>query len=697
MGLAGDVLGSRSDALDRTSTFRIAVDIGGTFVDAVAEDVQSGEVVVVKVATTPQDPTTGVLEAIRALGVPLSQVEVIVHGTTLAVNAVLERKGVRTGILTNEGFRDIYELGRGDVPFEHMYNLRYEQPRPLVRRRDTAGVRGRIDHEGTVIEELDEAGLVEAAGRLIRENDVRSIAVVFLHSYVDPTHERRAAALLKESFPDTPVSISSDIAREHREFERTSTTVLDAYTRPIVDTYLGALEGELREAGLQRPLLVMRSGGGAMSVEEARSAPLLTVFSGPSGGVTGGANLARLSGRDRVITFDAGGTSLDACVILGGEPTDVFEARLDTHPVLIPVFDIRTIGAGGGSVAWMDRDLLKVGPRSAGADPGPMAYGRGGREPTVTDAALCLGYLEPDELFIDGRSFSLALATEGIRDQIATPMGMDVRDAAAAIFDVTQARNLGALREITVERGRDPREFSLLAFGGAGPMLGPMLAREMGIPEVVVPSEPGVFSAWGMLGADLVHDEGRSVIEPLEALTLERLEAVFEEMGRAATESLSKQGIDPEHCDLQRRLDLRYLGQEYSLGVRIGSGESAASIRTRFDAAHLERHGHNLDGAGVEIVAVRVRGVGTMVAAALTASPEPGAGASHQAGRRTAYDFATREMVEFAEYRRGDLVRDDLLSGPALVRDPTSVTVIHSDQRFQLDRFGHVVITRDGD
>ncbi len=683
-------------ATEQSPSVRVAVDIGGTFVDAVAQDVRTGELVTVKVATTPQQPTAGVLEAIAALGISLDQVEVIVHGTTLALNAVLERKGVRTGIVTNEGFRDIYELGRGDVPFEHMYNLRYEQPRPLVRRRDTAGVRGRLDHEGSVIEELDEAGLVEAAGRLIRDNDVRSIAVVFLHSYVDPAHERRAAELLKQHFPDTTVSISSDIAREHREFERTSTTVLDAYTRPIVDRYLESLEGELRGAGLQRPLLVMRSGGGAMSVGEARSAPLMTVFSGPSGGVTGGANVARLSGRDRLITFDAGGTSLDACVIVGGEPTDVFEARLDTHPVLIPVFDIRTIGAGGGSIAWMDRDLLKVGPQSAGADPGPMAYGRGGRQPTVTDAALCLGYLEPDELFIDGRSFSLELATEGIRDQIATPMGMDVRDAAAAIFDVTQARNLGALREITVERGMDPREFSLLAFGGAGPMLGPMLAREMGIPEVVVPSEPGVFSAWGMLGADLVHDVGRSVIEPLESETLDGLEAVFEEMEAAATVSLSKQGIDPEHCDLQRRLDLRYDGQEYSLGVRVASGEPASSIRSRFDAAHLERHGHNLDGAGVEIVAVRVRGVGTMLAATLTASPE-GSGTSHRSGRRTAFDFATREVVEFDEYRRADLVPDDHLSGPALVRDPTSVTVIHSDQRFHLDGFGHIVITTEGD
>jgi N-methylhydantoinase A len=682
--------------VNRASTFRLAVDIGGTFVDAVAQDVASGEVVAVKVATTPQNPTAGVIEAIQALDVPLGQVEVIVHGTTLALNAVLERKGVRTGILTNEGFTDIYELGRGDVPIEHMYNLRYQQPRSLVRRRDTAGVRGRIDHEGKVIEELDEAGLVEAAARLIRENDVRSIAIVFLHSYVDPTHERRAAALLRENFPDTAVSISSDIAREHREFERTSTTVLDAYTRPIVEAYLSELEGELRGTGMRRPLLIMRSGGGAMSADEARSAPLLTVLSGPSGGVTGAANVAKFSGRDRVITFDAGGTSLDACVILGGEPTDVFEARLDTHPVMIPVYDIRTIGAGGGSVAWMDRDLLKVGPQSAGADPGPMAYGRGGREPTVTDAALCLGYLAPDDFIIDGMSFSMTLASGGIQEQIATPMGVDVLAAAAAIFEVTQARSVGALREITVERGLDPREFSILAFGGAGPMLAPMLAREMGIPEVVVPPEPGVFSAWGMLAADLVHDEGRAILELLDAPALERLEGVFEELGRSATESLSKQGIDTERSEIFRRLDLRYVGQEYDLGVRVGPEDSVDSIRARFDVAHRERHGHHLEDAEVEVVAARVRGVGTVAASSLPAAPEPATGSTLVVGRRLAYDFATRGMVEFAVYRRHEIARGDMLSGPALVQEPTSVTVIHSDQRFHLDRFGHLVIAREG-
>jgi N-methylhydantoinase A len=689
-------LSAEVSAAERTPSVRIAVDIGGTFVDAIAHDAGTGEIVAVKVPTTPWDPTVGVLDATRALGVPLEHVDYIVHGTTLALNAVLERKGVQTGIVTNEGFRDIYELGRGDVPIEHMYNLRYEQPRPLIRRRDTAGVRGRIDHEGNVIEELDEEGLIEAARRLINDNGVRSIAVVFLHSYVDPSHERRAAALLKEHFPDTTVSISSDLAREHREYERTSTTVLDAYTRPIMDGYLGALESQLLEAGLRKPLLIMRSGGGAMSVEEARLAPLLTVMSGPSGGVIGATSVARHSGRARVITFDAGGTSLDACVILDGEPTDVFEARLDIHPLMIPVFDIRTIGAGGGSIARLDRDLLKVGPQSAGADPGPIAYGRGGREPTVTDAALCLGYLRPDEFAVSGRPLSAELAAEGIRDRIATPMGFGVEEAAAAIFDVTQARSVGALREITVERGLDPREFSLLAFGGAGPMLAPMLAREMKIHEVIVPREPGVFSAWGMLAADVVHDEGRAVIALLDASTLDRLEEVFEDLELAASTSLAKQGVEPDRRQTWRRLDLRYQGQEYSLGVRTAGGEPAESLRAKFDRAHLERHGHALEGEEIEIVAARVRGVGRMGSGTLLGSLPPADGTSRITAHRTAFDFATRGPQEFAEYRRGDLAVDDLLQGPAIVREQTSVTVIHSDQRFHLDRFGQIVIEKRG-
>lgn len=687
--------GERSPT-ERAPSVRIAIDIGGTFVDAIAHDTATGDIVAVKVPSTPQDPTVGVLNATSALGIPLECVDSVVHGTTLALNAVLERKGVQTGIVTNEGFRDIYELGRGDVPIEHMYDLRYQQPHPLVRRRDTAGVHERIDHEGNVIEELDEAGLVEAARRLIHENGVRSIAVVFLHSYVDPTHERRAAALLKEHFPETTVSISSDLAREHREFERTSTTVLDAYTRPVMDRYLGALEGQLRGAGLRKPLLIMRSGGGAMSVEEARLAPLLTVLSGPSGGVIGASSVARHSGHDRVITFDAGGTSLDACVILDGEPTDVFEARLETHPLMIPVFDIRTIGAGGGSIAWLDRDLLKVGPHSAGADPGPIAYGRGGHEPTVTDAALCLGYLRPDEFAVSGRPLSAELAAEGITDRIATPLGYDVEEAAAAIFDVTQARSVGALREITVERGLDPREFSLLAFGGAGPMLAPMLAREMEIREVIVPREPGVFSAWGMLAADLVHDEGRAVIALLDAATLDRLEEVFEELELAASASLAKQGIDADRRHMYRRLHLRYYGQEYSLGVHTEQGESAESLRAKFDRAHLERHGHALEGEEIEIVAARIRGVGAMGDGTLLRSLPPGDAASRLTGHRIAYDFATRAPAEFAEYQRDDLAVDDVLQGPAIVREQTSVTVIHSDQRFHLDRLGQIVIETGG-
>jgi N-methylhydantoinase A len=412
--------------------------------------------------------------------------------------------------------------------------------------------------------------------------------------------------------------------------------------------------------------------------------------------VIGAASVARQVGRDRLITFDAGGTSLDACVILNGEPTDVFEARLDTHPLMIPVFDIRTIGAGGGSIAWMDRDLLRVGPRSAGADPGPMAYGRGGEEPTVTDAALCLGYLRPDEFAVSGRPLSPDLAASGIRARIAEPMGVSLEDAAAAIFDVTQARSVGALREITVERGLDPREFSLLAFGGAGPMLAPMLAREMEIPEVVVPPQPGVFSAWGMLAADVVHDEGRAVLATLDGCTLRDLDGVFEALEGSASSSLAKQGVDPDRHRMQRRLDLRYRGQEYTLGVRIEPGEGVDPIRMAFDRAHRERHGHALEGEEIEVVAARIRGVGAMGIATLLDPVHDGHAETTSTGVRTAFDFATRRLVEFMEFHRDDLAVDDMLHGPAIVREQTSLTVVHSDQRFRLTRFGHLVITTGG-
>ena len=676
---------------------RLAVDIGGTFVDAMEFDAASKEIRFRKASTTPERPWEGVLEAIAGLGSPLSKVDLFIHGTTLGLNAVLERKGARTGIITNEGMRDIFLLGRGDIPAAHMYDFKYQRPPTLVKRRFIAGVRGRLDYKGRVVTELDEDGVREAARVLVEDNDVESIAICFLHSFRDPAQERRAAEIVRETYPEVTVSISTDIVREHREYERTSTTVLDAYIRPIFERYVDNLESGLREQGFEGRFLIMRSGGGAMSSQAAKRSPTFTILSGPAGGIVGASFLADLLGRDDLLSFDIGGTSLDACVIERGKAVAAFEAKLEHYPLLIPIYDIRTIGAGGGSIAWIDENLLRVGPRSAGAQPGPICYGRGGTEPTLTDAAVCLGYIDPDR-FLEGELRLDAPAAEaGLREQIAEPLGMTLEEAASGVIDVLLARTAGAVRQITVERGRDPRTFSLLAFGGAGPLLATLLAREMGIREVIVPIAPGGFSAWGMLSADVVNDYSRTDLRNLDDVPPAELEALFASITDEASSSLASQGIEAAQALLERQLELRYLGQEHGIVVEVGEIIDPAMIRASFEEAFRARYGHTMDETPLQIFNVRVRGIGAPHPPEL-ATLDPGDGEPARAliEYREAFCFDRRARVEFAVYERSRLAPGDRVAGPAIVDEGTSTTIVHSDQSLTVDAYGHLLIDVGG-
>jgi len=622
----------------------------------------------------------------------LRRAELFIHGTTLGLNAILERKGAKVGIITNDGFRDVFEIGRANVPPEHMYDVRYEKPPPLVRRRYRVGVPGRVNVRGEVVRDLDEKALLEAARGLIEQQGVRSLAVVFLHSYKNPEHEQRAARLLREAFPTVAVSISTDITREYREYERTSTTVLDAYIRPIYEDYVDRLSGELQGRGFDGKFLITRSSGGAMTAESARQSPIFTVMSGPAGGIVGAAFLARTLGKDRLISVDYGGTSLDACLIEDRTPVLMHEADLEHHPALIPIFDIRSIGAGGGSIAWLEEGLLKVGPQSAGAVPGPIAYGKGGTEPTTTDAALALGYLDT-KAFLNGQmELDDAASRQGIKQSIARPLGIDVIDAAAGMFDVVIANTVGAIREISVERGYDPREFTLLAFGGAGPMLAPLLAREMAIPEIIVPLAPGAFSAWGMLMSDLAAEFSRTEVQILEEIDLESLEQGFAELEKKAISQLKQQGIDDPDIGLHRSLELRYLGQEHALDVAIEKGLAKAEIRKRFEALHELRYGHTTSDL-IQTVNLRVRGQGRLDKPELAELPA-GAGTSDRAivSTRRAFCFTVRGLVPFRSYRRDRLAPGDEIRGPAIVDEGTSTTVIHSRQNLTVDKYGHLII-----
>lgn len=637
----------------------------------------------------------GVTDALAGLGIPLSDVSLVVHGTTLGLNAVLERKGAETGLIATAGFTDVLEIGRGDVPFREMYNLNYQRPAPMIHRRRIRGVGGRMLYTGEEKTALDEESVALAAKDLVDNHGVTSIAVAYLHSYANAKHELATERIIKELYPSVSVTLSNRAAREYREYERTSSTVLAAYIRPIIDRYLSRLTSELQSRGFSGSFWVMRSGGGAMTAEAIKDEPLTTIFSGPAGGVAGAVELARNSGREHLLSFDVGGTSLDTCVIDSGAAASAYEARLGDMPMLTPVFDLRTIGAGGGSIAWLDDGLLKVGPRSAGSEPGPACYERGGMEPTVTDASVVLGFLSPEEFLSGQMSISKAAAETAVRSKIAEPLGLDTTVAAAGIMRMVASHTVGAIRELTVERGADPRDFSLVAFGGAGPLLASLVMREMDLKEVLIPVAPGVFSAWGMLFADLEYDVVRTSIRILSDDALAEIEPLFAEMVENASTTLAAQGVDGNKRQIERRVDVRYRFQEHSLTLSAEGNPTAAELRARFDRLHRQQYGHTLTNEA-EILNLRVHAVGfgrkpRTITDDLTAEHYP-----QPIGHREAFDYATESNRPFNIYRRTELRPGAVLSGPSIVLESACNVIVPSGAVLRVDSQDNLLITMEG-
>ncbi|WP_440008951.1 hydantoinase/oxoprolinase family protein [Halomicrococcus sp. SG-WS-1] len=677
-------------------TERLAVDIGGTFVDAITYDRETTDIALEKASTTPHAPTDGVLDSIDKVDATIPETEAFVHGTTLGINALLEQNGAKTGIITNEGFRDIHEIGRTNVARDAMYDIQYEKPELLVPRRRTVGVPGRIDADGDVKEPLDEQAVLDAADHLFDDHSVDAIAVTFLHSYRNPAHETRAQDLIRDAYPDRSVSISSDITREYREYERTSTAVLDAYIKPIFESYVDDLDAALTDEAFDGSFFITRSGGGTLTADSAKTAPVHTILSGPAGGLIGAASVGDATNRDNLIAVDMGGTSLDACVVENGAPAVEYEAELEHVPMMIPVYDIRTIGAGGGSIAWLDGDLLKVGPQSAGADPGPICYGRGGTDPTVTDAALALGYLDP-EYFLGGEmDLSADEALAGIRDQIADPLDTSTTDASEGIFQVTLANTIGAIREITVEKGLDPRDFTMLSYGGAGSMFVPLLAREMGVQEVMIPRAPSVFSAWGMLMADVVSDVARTHTAVLDDLSEQAADDIFADLEAEAAETLDAEGYDPERQRFERYVEMRYFGQEHTVEVPADDLESVADLGERFERQHDSRYGHTMDDPP-QVVHFRVRAIGENDKPALEQVDASSSGDPSPADTREAYCFARESETSFDVYDREQFAPGDRIDGPAVVQEPTTTVVFHSDQTAKVDDYGHIIIHQEAE
>jgi N-methylhydantoinase A len=665
---------------------RVAMDIGGTFTDFVAMDEEAQVTIAGKTSTTPTSPEQGVLEGLGQVVDDMGQISFIVHGTTVGLNAFLERKGTRVLLLLTAGARDAYSIARHDR--KELYTLRYRKPERLVPRHDVFEMTERLRWDGSVDTAFDEsslAPLVEA----VRHEGIEAVAVCLLHAYVNPEHELRAREVLLRECPGLSVTLSHEIAREWREYERASTAVLNAYVAPRVERYLRNLEEELQGRGIAATLHVMQSNGGITSAAKARREPVQTLLSGPVGGTIGGAALSRATGRPNLLCVDMGGTSFDLSLIVDGRPTVSTETELEGLPILMPLVDIHTIGAGGGSLAWLEAGGLRVGPQSAGADPGPACYSRGGTQPTVTDANLFLGRLDP-EFFLGGRMRLDEDAAARALTSVADEIGLDEAALAEGMLSIVNANMADAMRTITVKQGIDPRDYTLVAFGGAGPMHAAWLARELEIGEVIIPWSPGTFSAWGMLQTDIRHDVVRSFYRPVAELGDVEVEQVLAELLAEAGDSLAAEGIGAAEHYFARTADMRYVGQEYTVNVPINGSVDLRAVDAAFHDSHRVRYGHSTPGAPVEFVNLRVAGLGSVAASATPFRPPDEALDPVAHPRRAVFDGIEQDAVVL---HRDRLRPGDAYEGPVVVEEQSSTTVVPPGHTMTIDDLGNLLIT----
>ncbi|HVQ77942.1 MAG TPA: hydantoinase/oxoprolinase family protein [Candidatus Binatia bacterium] len=665
---------------------RIGIDIGGTFTDLVALDEVTGAMANTKALSTPRDLLEGILRCVDQTGIRLGDCRLIIHGTTVGINALLERRGARTGLITTEGFRDVLEIGRGN--FLRMYDVLYQRPARLVPRGQCLEVTERLTARGEVIAPLDEAA-VRAAARRLGADGVESVAIVFLFSYRNPAHERRAAEIVAEELPGAAVSASHRITQEWREYERTSTTVVNAYIQPILERYLGAFDRALAGRGFGGQLLITQSNGGAFSLEAARTKPVHTIESGPAAGATGCASLARVLGADRLISFDMGGTTAKCAVVERGLVQTMDEYHVDGRPLRIPVIDIKEVSAGGGTVAWIDAGgALCLGPQSAGADPGPVCYGRGGQEPTVTDANVVLGRIDAGRFLGGTMPLDGAAAARALDDRVALPLGLARATAAAGIVRLADVKMALAVRSITTERGLDPREYTLVAYGGGGPLHAVAIARELGIPRVLVPPSPSTFSAWGMLATDLRHDLVRTVLEPLADTDAAWAATRFGEMQREIETILPGVGTPVMH----RTVDMRYLGQEHTVTVELGDLDGWAELRGRFDDAHRRAYGYAATEVEVQLLNLRLAVVYPLARPRLAAAERRAGGGGPPFSTRKIHSTVAQDSVEYRVVAREELRAGDAVEGPAAIEEAGTTTIIEPGDVLRVEDHGCLVI-----
>jgi N-methylhydantoinase A len=687
----------------------IGVDIGGTFTDVVFTDTEQHVTYIHKVPTTPEDPAIGVLQGISELcathRIPRQHIDHVLHGTTIATNAVLEHDGAVTGMVTTKGYRDVVHIGRHQRP--QNYSIQQEIPwqdRVLVRRRHRKTVsERRSPPHGDVLIPLNEDEVRQAA-RELKAAGVEAIAVCFLFSYIDPSHEERAADIIREEYPEAFVTTSAAVSPQFREFERFTTATMNAFIGPKVSHYVQNLETALRRQGVGGDLHIMGSNGGVATARMVLDRPILTVLSGPAAGVLGGAWIGALSQRRNLITFDVGGTSADIGIIRDGTYGEATarDTWIAGYPLMVTMMDIHTIGAGGGSIAYVDRGgAFKVGPRSAGAVPGPAAYGRGGSEPTVTDAHVVLGRLDPENFLGGSMPLDVEAAHRAVSG-LAAELGLSVEEAAEGILTILNANMANAIRSRTVQKGIDPRGFSLVAFGGAGPMHGAEVAEQLQVPEVIIPPYPGITSAVGLLTTDLKYDLIKTEFQVQGRVNYAKLNADLAAMETQLYDQLRAAGVAEAERRFIRAGDLRYVGQGYELRLTFPAGELDAqtieALWRDFHALHEKEYGHVFHDSPIEIVNVRVTAIGVMPKIGKPGVPQPGtlAAAIVKTGRGLFRVDHRLETLETVFYGRDRLPPEQVICGPAIILQTDTTTVVPPHCRAMLQRDGNLIITIGG-
>jgi len=680
---------------------RLATDVGGTFTDLVGYDERTGELFTAKSLTTVDDQSLGVLAAITMSeqrdGLRARDVTFFAHGGTTVINAITERKGVRTALVTTAGFRDVLEIGRGNRP--DLYNLQFHSPEPFVPRHLRFEVRERIDSSGKVLTpvELDDLRPIIQS---CREQQVEAIAVLFLHSYANPEHEILCADILADALPELTVCASHEVSRQWREYERSNTVVLNAYVQPIIRHYFARLEAALTDRDLTCPYYAMQSNGGISTFDQATRSPLTLVESGPAGGIAGAARIGAAIGEREVLSLDVGGTTAKCSLIHDSRPTLNAEYRLEHtriepgHAVQVPVVDIVEIGSGGGSIAWIDeRGALRVGPHSAGSTPGPACYGRGGTKPTLSDAILTIGIFDPANFAGGTMALDKVKAAQAIAT-IANPLGMSVEDAAMAIIEIAHANMINALKLVTVQRGHDPRDAAFVVSGGAGPALAARLGRDLSVKATVVPPHPGIFSAWGMLAAEPRADFRTTWFCPLDEAAVCELNRRFSQMEEEAIAYFAK-GRDAA-IQFTYRVEARYRGQEHGVFALFWRGDDAAAFADRFHAAHEKAYSFRLPGSPIEITTLHLEAV---LSGPVIALPKMlRAGRSLEAGRtgtRNVYFGTVRGWLACPVFDRSRLPAGESFEGPAIIEEATATTLVLEDQVIEMTETGILVI-REG-